>query len=136
MLHQEENISPKIEKIKKYCSRKSFWSEIPDDRPHNKDDHLYFLLPIVKIIRPLQIEEKVKKDILFRLKTLWEFNAEELGPESTPQEIAISFMTFSFVRMYKIEEAGEDWIRAFDAIYDAYFTKERLDIYNKFEIIK
>lgn len=134
MLKQGRDISQKIKNIKKFCSRKSFWLDIPDDRPHNSDDHLYFLLPVIEIIRPLEM--KIKKDILFRLKALWDYSAEELGPRSTPQEVAVSFMTFSLVRMYQKVDLGKDWIRAFDAIYDGYFTKERLDNYKKFEIIK
>ena len=75
-------INKKIEIINKYSSKKSFWLDFPDDRPYNKDDHLQFLLPVASIIRRLDIiEDKEKKAHLQKLKTLWEVNAEDLGPK-------------------------------------------------------
>lgn len=132
------NINKKIEIINKYSSKKSFWSDFPDDRPYNTDDHLQFLLPIASIIRRMDIiEDKEKKAHLQKLKTLWEVNAEDLGPKATPQDIIMSFVGFSMIRMYRrLMKDDEHWGQSLDLVYEAYFTKERLDKYDKFKIIK
>ena len=131
-------INKKIEIINKYSSKKSFWLDFPDDRPYNKDDHLQFLLPVASIIRRLDIiEDKEKKAHLQKLKTLWEVNAEDLGPKATPQDIIMSFVGFSMVRMYqRLEKGDEHWGQSLDLVYEAYFTKERFDKYDRFKIIK
>ena len=133
-----DDIQLKIETIKKYNSKQSFWSEFPDDRPHNEEDHLQFLLPIASKIRRLDvIEENEKRAILQKLKALWEVNAEDLGPKASPQEIAISLVGFSMVRMYqRLEKGDEQWAQSLNLVYDSYFTKERIDKYNSFKIIK
>ena len=133
-----DDIQSKIKTIKQYNSKKSFWSEFPDDRPYNKEDHLHFLLPIASKIRKLDvIEENEKRAILQKLKALWEVNAEDLGPKATPQDIAVSFVGFSMVRMYqRLEEGDEQWAQSLNLVYDSYFTKERIDKYNSFKIIK
>ena len=83
------------------------------------------------------IEENEKRAILQKLKALWEVNAEDLGPNATPQEIAVSFVGFSMVRMYqRLEEGDEQWAQSLNLVYDSYFTKERIEKYNKFKVIK
>ena len=62
---------------------------------------------------------------------------KDLGPKATPQDIAVSFVGFSMVRMYqRLEEGDEQWVQSLNLVYDSYFTKERIDKYNSFKIIK
>ena len=131
------NYSSTIPFTKKYAPKKSFWSDFPDDRPCNNEDHLQFLLPVASKIRKLEIiAEEEKRNIFRRLKALWDVNLEAEGEKASPRDVVISLFNFSLIKMYEAGDEANDWLNALDTIYDVYFTKERIDNFNKFRIIK
>lgn len=136
-LKLQKNHKQKLDIIKKYAPKKSFWSDFPDDRPCNNEDYLQFLLPVASKIRKLEIiAEEEKRNIFRRLKALWDVNLEAEGEKASPRDVVISLFNFSLIKMYEAGDEANDWLNALDTIYDVYFTKERIDNFNKFRIIK
>ena len=132
-----KNHKAKLDIIKKYASKKSFWIEFDDDRPFNDEDYLKFLLPVASKLRRLDvIGDKEKGDILRRLKALWDVSAETMEVESTPQDLVVNFFNFSLIKMYEAIDEAEVLLSTLDIIYEGYFTEERIDNFNKFSIIK
>ena len=132
-----QNNKDKLELIKKYSSKKSFWTEFDDDRPFNDEDHLKFLLPVASKIRKLEIiGDDEKRNIFRRLKAMWDINTEALGKEATPRDVVISFFNFTLMKMYKAGNEAEDWLSALNTIFEVYFTKERINNFNKFSVVK
>ena len=131
------NHKNKLELITKYASKKSFWTEFADDRPFDEEDYLRFLLPVASKVRKLDIiGDDEKRNIFRRLKAMWDVNTEALGKEASPRDVVISFFNFTLMKMYKAGNEADDWLSALNTIFEVYFTKERIDNFNKFSVIK
>lgn len=132
-----QNHKDKLELIKKYASKKSFWTEFDDDRRFNEEDLFYFLLPAYSKIRNQNsIPEEKKRNIIRRLKAMWSVTIENIDKDSTPRDVVMSFFNFTLIKMYKAGNENEDWLSTLDAIFEAYFTKERIGNSNKFIVVK
>jgi len=87
--------------IEKYSFNKRFWFDFPDDRPHCDDDLLFFLLPVYGKITSLFFDKKTEKNILIKIRVLWDKYSQDLGAKSTPKEIIMHIMNFFMLRIYK-----------------------------------
>ena len=126
----------RAEVIQRYSFDKRFWSDFPDNKPHDSEDNLIFLLAPFDKIKSLPPAYEKEKKILIRLKVLWDNCARKLGEQSTPREIVMEIMNFFMLRIYQRKEFKRDWVRVMDILYDAYFTPIRIKNYNTLRVIK
>jgi hypothetical protein len=122
--------------IEKYSFDKRFWSDFPDNKPHDSEDNLIFLLAPFDKIKSLPPSYDNEKKILIRLKMLWERCAKELGEKATPREIVMEIMNFFMLRIYQRKEFKRNWVKIMDILYDSYFTSIRIRKYNKLRLLK
>ena len=126
----------RAEVIQKYSFDKKFWSDFPDNKSHDSEDNLIFLLSPFDKIKNLPPNYDKEKKILIRLKVLWDRYAQELGEKSTPREIVMEIMNSFMLRIYQRKEFKRDWVKIMDILYDSYFTPLRIRNYNKLRVLK
>ena len=126
----------RAEVIQKYSFDKKFWSDFPDNKSHDSEDNLIFLLSPFDKIKNLPPNYDKEKKILIRLKVLWDKCAQELGEKSTPREIVMEIMNSFMLRIYQRKEFKRDWVKIMDILYDSYFTTLRIRNYNKLRVLK
>ena len=126
----------RAEVIQKYSFDKRFWSDFPDNKPHDSEDILMFLLAPFEKIKSLPPNYDKEKKILIRIKVLWNKFAQELGEKATPREIVMEIMNSFMLRIYQRNEFKRDWVKIIDILYDSYFTPIRMRNYNKLRLVK
>ena len=138
VLSLTNSLTPKgrAEIIEKYSFDKRFWSDFPDNKPHDSEDNLIFLLAPFDKIKTLPPNYDNEKKILIRLKMLWERCAKELGEKATPREIVMEIMNFFMLRIYQRKEFKRNWVKIMDILYDAYFTSIRINNFKKLRVLK
>ena len=126
----------RAEVIQKYSFDERFWSDFPDNKPHDSEDNLIFLLSPFEKIKSLPPNYDKEKKILIRLKVLWNRFAQELGEKATPREIVMEIMNSFMLRIYQRKEFKRNWVKIMDVLYDSYFTPIRIRDYSKLRIVK
>jgi len=126
----------RAEVIQKYSFDKRFWTDFPDNKPHDSEDNLIFLLSPFEKIKSLPPNYDKEKKILIRLKVLWNRFAQELGEKATPREIVMEIMNSFMLRIYQRKEFKRNWVKIMDVLYDSYFTPIRIRDYSKLRIVK
>ena len=126
----------RAEVIQKYSFDERFWSDFPDNKPHDSEDNLIFLLAPFEKIKSFPPNYDKEKKILIRIKVLWNRCAQELGEKATPREIVMEIMNSFMLRIYQRKEFKRNWVKIMDVLYDSYFTPIRIRDYSKLRIVK